>query len=258
MFNQLTKIVTGYKQSVTPIYTIHQRALDKINREYAGERKSAERDAENLRYQRELNKLRSPYLIKIHALSENMSEYVRSFHSSINTQTLQEVRELGQLDVVLSERELQSFIDRYTASGDYWALRAIVNLANQQGYKEVFDFNLENQIQTISDAETDAVFVIENYEADFAAESPVQNAAIQRISSNPEAHFAGYAEKFSVNPICSVEGFEDSVRNQIEEKFFSSDEYIEKKSFVEEIVTDGRIDFVRDNKKINRYAETIE
>lgn len=239
MFQKLANVVTNCKTAANTAYGMHKKELDRINKNYAGEYLEEKRQKERNRYAELLRNIREPYLQQINSLCEEMIAYIDSKMKEVRVTELNEIEALDQLNVEFTTDEMRNLISRYVSGGNYWSVRKIYNFAISRGFKGIDNFTLSRQIEVVRKAQADAAFFVQNYESDFVADIEVYGVAMERISANPAEHFMNYEIEFCRNPICTILGFSEFVKDNISKRFDACEYSQEKTELAEKVVAGG-------------------
>lgn len=221
MIKKVVETVNNYKTIAEAMYQKHMTNTQKINKDYAGERLQREVSAEDERYIAELGEVRENSLALVNIACDNLAAYVRGKMADVDVTAINEIMALKNTGLSLSDEELQIFLDKYSLSGNYWAMRYMIDLCRQQGHKDdMHDFTLSDNLALVEQVRTDALFLIGNFESDSAEmQDAVVKIAIGRIGANPEAHFLEYEQKFNSNPVCTVSGYVADVRANLLKRY---------------------------------------
>lgn len=240
MFKKVTEAVINYKTIAESLYHKHMKNVQKINAEYIGVRFTTETEAEDNRYIAEIGEVRRSCSAIVNKACDNLIAHVREKMADIDVVALNEIRALKETGLGLSNDDLQVFLDKYTASGNYWAMRYMIDLCRQQGHKkELYDFTLADNLNVIEQARADALFMISNFESDnVEMQDAVIKVTLGRIGANPEVHFLEFEQKFNANPVCTTSGYIRDVKDGLLERYKKLDGDLEgKKELGKEILT---------------------
>lgn len=259
MFKKVVEAVTNYKTIAESMYQKHKSNIQKINTDYIGIRLQTETEAEDKRYIAELGEIRRNCLAVVNKACDNLAVYVRGKMADVDVVALNEIRALKDTGLTLSDDELQVFLNKYALSGNYWSMRYMIDLCQQQGHKEeVYDFTLADNLNVIEQARSDALFMISNFESDNAEmQDTVVKITLGRIGANPEAHFLEFEQKFNANPVCTTSGYIKDVKAGLLERYKKLDgDLVGKKELGKEILTNLWEEYIKGERSL-MYAVSL-
>lgn len=259
MFKKIINTLEDYKTIATEKMNKHSENLRKINSDFAGNRLEKEITEENSRYSDEITEIRESCNLIVNRACDNLKNYVIAKIGEIDPETLEEVAGLEKSGIPLGEMEKKAFLDKYSYKQDYWAERAMIALCKKLGANTLCDFSLEENLNIIEQARSDAAFFINTYGND--VDDTVTNVALDRIGQNLEAHFIQYKKKFDSNPICTVQRYKEQVNMELSEQYrkisAGEDSYSLKKNLGKKILNNLWDEYIAGNSRLEYVVSLI-
>lgn len=189
----------------------HSERMKKISRDFAGNRLEKEEKSENQRFSEEMDMLRNAEIKKIGEIIDILSCKVINLMTRMNAESINEINALRVSKINLTRSEFDLLIEKYASESDYFAVKAILQLANDENiaYK---DFSLETSLNALKNAFSECKWFIANYSGKKSDLTAADQAAMIRIENQIMNGLQTYSSEFYDNPLFGNQRFPEILR----------------------------------------------
>lgn len=251
MFEEIGKAVRECFAVCTAELERHKRNLEQIENDFAASRAQEERNKENQRHARVLEKIKPPYLARVQQVHDTLKAFIDGKMANVSENTLKELHSLMYSNLPLTDYELQILAGRY--AGDYYAQRYLSKLAAQNNSKLFPDFDLSRNLEVLENAYSEAMAAIQN--AGQATDDVAVNVALTRLTA--EGYFENtYNSAFYDNPI--TRGMQSEEIGRMIAAIHGAKNHNERMKLAEEYKQGYRralIDSIQGDTKVDEFRE---